>query len=449
MKIAIFGSGYVGLVTGACLSNLGNIVTCIDVDEKRIADLNSGLVPIYEPGLKEMIHKNAGQQRLFFTLNAAAAIRSADVIFITVGTPPGPNGKCDLKYVYQVAKTIGEHMNGYKVIVDKSTVPVGTADQVKQHILASQKEKYSFSLVSNPEFLREGEAIKDFMNPDRIVIGVEDEEAKKQMIHIYKGIERVGKPIFATSIKSAELIKYAANAFLATKISFMNEVAQLCERVGGDVKQVAQGIGLDTRIGPRFLQAGIGYGGSCFPKDVQALVHTAQEVGLDFSILRAVHAVNDAQKRSLFPKIQTLLGDVTEKRVAILGLSFKPKTDDIRDAPSLVLMQQLLDAGAIVQAYDPVAMPNMKKHFSSSPHVMYCADAYSAAAGADCLVIVTDWDEFRYLDLTKIKGCMKESVIVDGRNIYDPKDVFSLGFVYIGVGREGSSKVVRAETVQK
>jgi len=436
MKIAVFGSGYVGLVTGACLSNLGNVVTCVDIDTKRIDDLNKGNIPIFEPGLKEMIEKNASQQRLFFTQDAENAIKKSEVIFITVGTPPGDNGQADLSAVYAVAATIGKHMNDYKVIVDKSTVPVGTADCVKQKIKENQIEINSFSLVSNPEFLREGEAIKDFMNPDRIVIGVEDEKAKDIMIHIYKGIERTDKPIFITSIKSAELIKYAANAFLATKISFMNEIAQLCEKVGGDVKQIARGIGLDCRIGPRFLQAGVGYGGSCFPKDVQALIHTAHEAGLDFSILKAVHEVNIIQKKSLFLKIKLLLnGDLTNKRIAVLGLSFKPKTDDIRDAPSLVLLQQLLDAGAIIQAFDPVAMENTKKIYPSSPSLLYCADAYSAAAGADCLVIVTDWDEFRYLDLGKIKECMKQASIVDGRNIYDPKDVISYGFDYICVGR--------------
>jgi UDPglucose 6-dehydrogenase len=438
MNIAIFGSGYVGLVTGACLANLGNIVTCVDVDAKRIGDLKNGICPIFEPGLKETLHLNVAHQRLFFTLDAKTSIEQADVIFITVGTPAGADGKCDLKYVFQVAETIGKYMNGYKVVVDKSTVPVGTADQVKGHILKSQVEKHPFSLVSNPEFLREGEAIKDFMNPDRIVLGIEDEEAKKRMVHVYKGLERTGKPIFVTSIKSAELIKYAANSFLATKISFMNELSRLCERVGGDIKQISKGIGLDTRIGPRFLQAGAGYGGSCFPKDVQALVQTAKDAGLDFSILQSVHEVNEQQKKLLFPKIVQLLGNVSGKRIAVLGLSFKPKTDDIRQAPSLVLLKQLLDAGATVQAFDPVAMRNIKKHFPSSPHMMYCADAYSAVAGADCLVVVTEWDEFRYLDLTKIKECMKQAAIVDGRNIYDPKDVIGLGFAYLGVGREHS-----------
>ncbi len=436
MKIAIFGSGYVGLVTAACLSNLGNIVTCVDVDVQRIEDLKRGVVPIFEPGLQEMIQLNVMQQRLFFTLDACAAVMDAKVIFISVGTPADSTGKCNLLYVFQVAETIGKYMNSYKVIVDKSTVPVGTADLVKEKILHSQINKCNFSLVSNPEFLREGEAIKDFMNPDRIVIGVEDEEARRCMIRVYKGLERTGKPIFITSIKSAELIKYTANAFLATKISFMNEISQLCECIGGDIKEVAQGIGLDSRIGPRFLQAGIGYGGSCFPKDVQALIYTGKEAGLDFSILRAVHETNERQKQHLFSKILAILGTFKKKRIGVLGLSFKPKTDDIREAPSLVVLRQLLDAGAIVQAFDPVAMPNMKKIYPSSQTMLYCADAYSAAENVDCLLIITEWDEFRYLDFAVLKQTMHRPVIIDGRNIYDPDDVLSMGFTYIGVGRQ-------------
>lgn len=435
MNIAVFGCGYVGLVTGACLANLGNTVICIDVDSQRIANLQKNILPIYEPGLQELIVKNVAERRLSFTLDAATVIQQSEVLFIAVGTPAGADGQADLSAVFQVAATIGKYMNGYKVVVDKSTVPVGTADHVHHIILENQKNKttpFPFDLVSNPEFLREGEAIHDFMNPDRIIIGVESEKAKDIMIHLYKGLERTGKPIFITDIKSSEIIKYAANAFLATKISFMNQIAQLCEKVGGDVKEVGKGIGLDQRIGSRFLQAGVGFGGSCFPKDVQALVHTAEQAGLDFSILRAVHAVNEQQKCSLFPKIQGVLGTVSGKTIAVLGLSFKPKTDDIRDAPSQALLQQLLTARATVNVFDPVAMENMKKLF---PSVLYCNNAYDAITGADCLVIVTEWDEFRYLNLQKIKEVMRSPCIVDGRNIYDPAEVRSLGFQYIGVGR--------------
>lgn len=433
MEIAIFGSGYVGLVTGACLANLGHTIICVDVDQTRIQNLQNNILPIYEPGLQELISKNAKEKRISFTLDVKQAIETAEVIFITVGTPQRENGEANLSYVLQVAATIGKSMNAYKVIVDKSTVPVGTADEVKQIILENQQHPIEFDLVSNPEFLKEGEAIHDFMNPDRIVIGVESEKAKEIMFHLYKGIERTGKPIFATDIKSSELIKYAANAFLATKISFMNQIAQLCEKTGGDIKEIAKGIGLDQRIGSRFLHAGIGYGGSCFPKDVQALIYTAEEVHLPFPLLRAVHEVNTEQKKSLLPKIQRALGTVQGKTIAVLGLSFKPKTDDIRDAPAQILIEQLLAAGAQIKAFDPVAMENMKKIF---PTITYAASSYEAAEQADCLVIVTEWDEFRYMDLQKIKNIMTNQIIIDGRNIYDPKEATEKGFRYIGVGRE-------------
>lgn len=431
MNIAIFGSGYVGLVTGTCLANLGNTVICLDIDRERIENLQKNILPIYEPGLQELLAKNVAEGRLSFSIDLAKAVQQSEVLFITVGTPADEHGKANLMYVFQVAATIGTYINGYKVVVDKSTVPVGTADQI-QAIILQQQEKHAFDLVSNPEFLREGEAIHDFMNPDRIIIGVESEKAKDIMIHLYKGLERTGKPIFITDIKSSEIIKYAANAFLATKISFMNQIAQLCEHIGGDVKEIAKGIGLDQRIGSRFLQAGVGYGGSCFPKDVQALVHTAEQAGLDFSILEAVHKVNEQQKQSLLPKIQKLVGDLQGKKIALLGLSFKPKTDDIRDAPALTIINQLLAAGATVAAYDPIAMEAMKKYHQQ---IMYCRDAYETARDASCLVIVTEWDEFRYIDLSKIKDIMKTPCIVDGRNIYDPEEARSLGFQYTGVGR--------------
>lgn len=432
MKIAIFGSGYVGLVTGACLANLGHTIICVDIDQTRIQNLQNNILPIYEPGLQELIIKNAKENRIYFTLDAKPAIEQAEVIFITVGTPQAENGQANLIYVLQVAATIGKYMNQYKVIVDKSTVPVGTAEKVKQTIFENQEHPTEFDLVSNPEFLREGEAIHDFMNPDRIVIGVETEKAKEIMMHLYKGIERTGKPIFVTDIKSSELIKYAANAFLATKISFINQMAQLCEKTGGDVKEIAKGIGLDQRIGPRFLQAGVGYGGSCFPKDVQALIYTAEEVHTPFPLLRAVDEVNTQQKKSLFTKILKAAGNIQGKKIGVLGLSFKPKTDDIRDAPAQVLIEQLLAAGAVIQTFDPVAMENMKKIF---PSIIYCTNSYETAKEAECLVIVTEWDEFRYLDLQKIKSTMNNPIIVDGRNMYDQKEVEKLGFRYIGVGR--------------
>lgn len=438
MNIAIFGSGYVGLVTGTCLANLGNTVTCVDVDQERIANLKKNILPIYEPGLQELLIKNVQEKRLFFTIDATKAIQESDVLFITVGTPADENGKANLTYVFEVAATIGKNMNSYKVIVDKSTVPVGTANQVATIIAQEQKKKHPFDLVSNPEFLREGEAIHDFMNPDRIIIGVEADSAREIMTRLYKGLERTGKPIFITDIKSSEIIKYAANAFLATKISFMNQIAQLCEKVGGDVKEVAKGIGLDNRIGSRFLQAGVGYGGSCFPKDVQALIQTAKEAGIEFPLLQAVHEVNNKQKQSLLPKIQALVGNLQGKKIAVLGLSFKPKTDDIRDAPSVTVIKQLQEQGAQIKAYDPIAINAMKRYF---PAIEYVESAYDAAKNADCMVIVTEWDEFRYLNLSKIKEMMKSPIIVDGRNIYDSQEVRQMGFKYIGVGRAKSEEM--------
>jgi UDPglucose 6-dehydrogenase len=434
MNIAMFGNGYVGLVTGTCLANLGHTVICVGVNEKKVADLQRNILPIYEPGLQELVAKNAAEKRLSFTTDAAKAVQSSEVIFIAVGTPQAADGHADLTFVFQVAESIGKYMNGYKVIVDKSTVPVGTADAVREKIQKNLTVQYPFDLVSNPEFLREGEAIHDFMNPDRIVIGVESEKAKEIMTHIYKGIERTGRPIFVTDVKSSELIKYTSNAFLATKISFMNQIAQLCEKVGGDIKEISKGIGLDTRIGSRFLQAGVGYGGSCFPKDVQALIYTGKENNIDLSLLRAVEDINDNQKKSLFPKIEKLLsGQISGKTITLFGLSFKPKTDDIREAPALVIIDQLLAAGAKLRVYDPVAMQSMK---TVQPYLKYCLNAYDAAQDSDCVVIVTEWDEFRYIDLKRIKENMKTPCIVDGRNIYDSKEVRALGFKYVGVGRE-------------
>ncbi len=432
MNIAVIGSGYVGLVAGTCLSDLGNEVICVDVDEKKISLLNSGGVPIYEPGLEDMLKRNRAEGRIVFTTDIKDAIQKSKAIFIAVGTPPGKNHEADLSFVRAVAKSIGEHMNDYKVIIDKSTVPVGTADMVAQVIKENQKEEIDFDVVSNPEFLREGEAIGDFTNPDRIVVGTASEKAKKVLEEIYKGIARVDKPILFTDVKSAEMIKYASNAMLATRISFMNEVAQLCEKVGADVKMVAKGMGLDNRIGPRFLQAGAGYGGSCFPKDVNAFRETMKANGVNGLILEAVETVNHDQKRSLLPKIKELVPDLKDKKVAVWGLSFKPKTDDMREAPSLVVIDQLQKEGAHIVAFDPEAEETAKRIIND---VSFAKTPYDALADADLLVIVTEWNEFRNLDKEKMKSLMAHPNIMDGRNVYDPEEMKQAGFAYKGVGR--------------
>ncbi len=432
MKIAVIGSGYVGLVAGPCLADLGNDVVNVDVDKDKIGKLNQGIIPIYEPGLNDIIKRNFAEKRLKFTTDIDKAIKDSEVIFIAVGTPMGENHEADLKFVRSVAKKIGENLNGYKVIVDKSTVPVGTGDMVKDIIIENRKSPQDFDVVSNPEFLREGEAIKDFTIPDRIVVGCANGKAKAIMEAIYKGIARTDKPILFTDIKSAEMIKYASNAMLATRISFMNELSYLCEKVGADVKKVAQGMGLDTRIGPRFLQAGVGYGGSCFPKDVEALIQTMKQNNCKSRILEAVEAVNYDQKRSLLPKIKKLLPDLKGKTIAIWGLAFKPKTDDMREAPSLVIIDQLQKEGAKIKAYDPEAEHVAKLLVKD---VVYTQDPYETVEGADLLVIVTEWNIFRNLDIDKIKTLMNAPNMVDGRNVYDPEDMRSAGFDYLGVGR--------------
>ncbi len=432
MKIAVIGTGYVGLTVGTCLSELGNDVICVDIDEKKINDLNNGIVPIYEPGIEDMLKRNFKEKRISFTTDVKVAVETSEVIFIAVGTPLGKDHKADLSFVKQVAKDIGTYMNGYKIIVDKSTVPVGTAQLVNEIVKENQKEEIEFDVVSNPEFLREGEAINDFMMPDRVVIGVDSEKAKKLMQDIYKGIARTNKPIMFTDTKSAEIIKYASNAMLATRISFMNEIARLCEKSGGDVKEVAKGMGLDSRIGPRFLQAGVGYGGSCFPKDVKALAQTMNHHEVESKILQAVEEVNEEQKMSLLPKIKKLLPDLNGKTIAIWGLAFKPKTDDMREAPSIAVIGQLQEEGAKIKAFDPEAQETAKKILSN---VEYVNDPYDAIRDADALVIVTEWNEFRNLDKEKMKQLLKEPNIIDGRNVYEPKGMKELGFNYIGVGR--------------
>lgn len=436
MKISVFGTGYVGLVAGTCFASMGNDVVCVDIDEKKIKALKKGIIPIFEPGLRDLVELSAKQERLHFTTDTREGVEKSDIIFIAVGTPEDHNGRADLKYVYAVAESIGKYQNSYKVVVDKSTVPVGTAEEIKKRILKNQRKKYDVDVVSNPEFLREGEAIKDFMNPDRVVIGADTEKARKIMENIYKGIARTNKPILFTDTKSAEMIKYASNAMLASRISFMNQLAPLCEKVGADIKAVAKGMGLDERIGPRFLQAGVGYGGSCFPKDVMALMHTMKDNGLHYEIIKAVDEVNERQKKSILPKLMKHMPNLKDKKIAVWGLAFKPKTDDLREAPSLVIIKQLLDEGAKVRAFDPVAQENAQKIF---PKIEFGKNPYDTLKGCDALILVTEWDEFRNLDKQKIKSLLKQPIVIDGRNVYEPKEMAELGFVYEGVGRRNGN----------
>jgi len=432
MNICVVGCGYVGLVVGTCLADLGNNVINVDTDKEKIQKLNKGISPIYETGLRDMIERNLEEKRISFTTDIREGIQKSDVIFIAVGTPKKDNNSQDLSQVRAVAKEIAKYMNGYKVIVNKSTVPVGTADEIKKIIKENQKIPHDFDVVSNPEFLREGDAIRDFSSPDRIVIGTENERSKAIMEALYKGITRTGKPILFTNTKTAELIKYASNAMLATRISFMNLLAPFCEKTGADIKLVAKGIGLDTRIGPRFLQAGIGFGGSCFPKDVNSLIWMLERQGCTAEILRSVVDVNEVQKRALIPKIKKLVPNLKEKYIAIWGLSFKPKTDDMRDAPSIVIINELQKLGAKIKAFDPEAIENAKKILKN---VEFCDTPYNAAKGCEAVVLVTEWNVFRDLDLLKVKKLMNRPNIIDGRNIYEHEDMKKLGFNYICVGR--------------
>jgi UDPglucose 6-dehydrogenase len=433
VKIAVVGTGYVGLVSGTCLAESGHVVVCSDISKEKIEMLNRGEVPIYEMGLKELIEKNVEEERLFFTTNVAQAIQDADVVFSAVGTPPDENHKADLKFVKAVAKTFAENLNGYKVFVNKSTVPVGTGALVKEII---QKEgAKDFDVVSNPEFLREGAAVKDFLNPDRIIIGVESEKAKEIMGKIYAPFERNQSPIMFTDLKSAELIKYASNSFLAMKISFINQVAGFCEKVGADVKQVAKGMGYDNRIGSRFLQAGIGYGGSCFPKDVDALIESGIETGHPFTILEEVRRVNKGLRTYSVEKIsKALKNNLSGKKIAVWGLSFKPRTDDVREAPAVEIIQGLLEKGAKISAFDPEAMENFK-HFNPELEIEYVKRSHEALKDADLLFLCTEWDEFRVPDFKKMQSLMKGKIIVDGRNIFKPEEVHKAGFEYYGFGR--------------
>jgi UDPglucose 6-dehydrogenase len=443
MMISVFGTGYVGTVTGTCFADLGNRVVCVDVDEKRIERLKGGDPIIYEPGLSELLRKNLRAGRLEFTTDAARAVDVADVIFICVGTPPRHNGEADLTFVQNVARTIGKYMNGYKVVVNKSTVPVGTYDLVRRAVKDAQgdgrsatSENFPFDVVSNPEFLREGAAVRDFQNPDRIVVGTDSDRAKEILDKLYRPVTRITRPIMYTTIPSAELIKYASNAMLATRISFMNELSHLCEAVGADVSDVAKGMGLDSRIGSRFLQAGCGYGGSCFPKDVKALAQVLEQHGLTSTLLQAVDYINERQKRSVVQKLKKLVPVLEGKTFAIWGLAFKPRTDDIREAPAVTVIEQLVRSYAKVRVFDPEAMDNTRRFFASEgDKIHYAKDAYEAAEGADALLVLTEWDEFREPDFGKIKELLKAPVIVDGRNVFNPAEVRALGFSYAAVGR--------------
>lgn len=428
-KIAVIGVGYVGLVTAAGFADLGNQVSALDIDEDRIAGLKRGRLPIYEPGLEELVERNAAAGRLEFTTSYPEAIHGADFVFIAVGTPEGVDGEADLKYVQAAAESVAKAMEKPLVIVNKSTVPVGTGDWVADIIRSTQKDGIDFAVVSCPEFLREGSAIQDFMNPARTVLGSLDRDAAERVAQLHLPLRA---PIVITDLRTAEMIKYASNAFLATRISFINEIANICEALGADVKEVKTGMGIDPRIGPYFLDAGLGYGGSCFPKDVKALAHMAAEKGRHPQLLQAVMDINDDRRRLLFDKVKQSVGTLKGKRIGILGLTFKPNTDDLRDAPALDIARRLIEAGALVRAYDPVGMPGTARLI---PDLGMAEDPYSLAEGCDALVICTEWNEFKQLDLTRIHSVMNTKLIIDGRNIYEPREMAALGFSYRGIGR--------------
>jgi len=431
MKISVVGTGYVGLVLGACLAETGNDVTCVDKDAAKVRMLRKGRVPIYEPGLNELVAKNQHEGRLAFTTQLPRAVKSAQIVFIAVGTPQGEDGSADLQHVLGVARDIGRAMEGYKVIVNKSTVPVGTAEKVRNVI--RRETTHPFSVVSNPEFLKQGAAVDDFMKPDRVVIGAEDPRGAEMMVALYQPFTRTGAPIMVMDCASAELSKYAANALLATRISFMNEIANVCELFGADVDRVRQAVGSDRRIGTSFLFPGVGYGGSCFPKDVKALVRFSADKKYDFKVLKAVESVNDSQKRVLVGKMEAHFGSLEGKTVAVWGLAFKPKTDDMREAPSIPIVQTLLEKGAKVQVYDPEAQKTAKAIFGTK--VTYAAKSYDALRGADALAIVTEWHEFREPDFARMRKLMRSPIIFDGRNIYQPQQMKAHGFTYHSIGR--------------
>jgi UDPglucose 6-dehydrogenase len=431
MKIAVLGTGYVGLVVGACLAENGNDVICVDKDESKIATLVGGEMPIYEPGLEELVRRNRAEDRLKFTTALQSAVQASEIVFIAVGTPQGEDGSADLQHVLSVARDIGRALDKYTVIVDKSTVPVGTAKRVHATIAAETTQP--FSVVSNPEFLKQGAAIEDFMKPDRVVVGTDDQRSAEVMKDLYAPFTRTGAPIIMTDTASAELSKYAANSFLANRISFMNEIANVCELVGANVDQVRKVIGSDRRIGTSFLFPGVGYGGSCFPKDVKALIKSAVDHGYDFQILRSVEAVNDAQKLRLVAKLEKHFTNLQGRTIALWGLAFKPRTDDMREAPAIPIVERLLARGAIVRAYDPEAERTAQRVFGD--RITLCEKSYDALAGADALAIVTEWNEFREPDFKKMRQLLKSPVVFDGRNIYSPEQMRALGFTYFSIGR--------------
>ncbi len=444
-KISIIGTGYVGLVAGVCLADFGNQIINVDIDQKKIDKLKKGEVPLYEPGLQDKLRKNLNEDRITFTTDIESALRESEVIFIAVGTPAAENGEADLTAVRKVAAKIGKEMNGYKVVVNKSTVPVGTGARVEKMIrdrLKKRNKNYDFDVVSNPEFLREGKAVHDFTNPDRIIIGTESERAQSIMKDVYRSLYTDNVPFVFTNVETAELIKYSANAFLATKISFINEISVLCDEVGANVKEVSRAIGLDSRIGEKFLRAGPGYGGSCFPKDTRALVRTAESKDIDLKVVKAGIESNVRQKEYMVEKIEERLGDLEGKEIGILGLSFKPGTDDMRESPALTIIPELVDKGAHIKAYDPEAMENADRELAEyRSNILYCADEYEVPKGTDALVLVTEWNQFRRLDLERIKELMKEPIFFDFRNVYDRVEVSEYGFDYIGVGTGVSDRV--------
>jgi UDPglucose 6-dehydrogenase len=431
MKIAVIGTGYVGLVVGVGFAENGNSVVCVDSDAAKIAQLKRGEIPIYEPGLGELLARNVAEERLSFTTDLPEAVRQSEIVFIAVGTPQGEDGSADMRHVLSVAEAIGRALNGFKVVVTKSTVPVGTAARIKEVI--GGLTRHPFGVASNPEFLKEGAALDDFLKPDRIVLGTDDPSVETILRGLYEPFVRTGHPILAMDHASAELSKYAANAMLATRISFMNEIANLCDELGADVKQVRMGVGSDTRIGQSFLFPGIGYGGSCFPKDVQALLRMGRNAGVDLNVVEAVERTNQAQKVSLAPRVERFLGGLSGKQIGVWGLAFKPRTDDMREAPSLALIEALLAGGASVRAYDPKAMAAARALLGD--RVALCARSYDAVEGADALILVTEWNEFREPDFERVKTLMRRPAIFDGRNLYNPRHLRALGFHYEGIGR--------------
>jgi len=432
MHIAVIGTGYVGLVTGACFAEFGVDVTCVDVDSEKVDKLKNGVIPIYEPGLDKIVEKNTAAGRLHFTTDIKSAVESALVVFLAVGTPPKEDGSPDMSYYQQAAKDVAEAMNGYKVLVTKSTVPVGTGKWLKEFVAKHLKIDTEFGVASNPEFLREGAAIEDFMRPDRVVIGSDDDKAIDVMKDLYRPLYLIETPIVITSLEAAELIKYAANAFLATKITFINEIANLCDAIGCDVHDVARGMGMDNRIGRKFLHPGPGYGGSCFPKDTRALTTVADHFGVETRIVDAVVEANERQREAMIPKIEKMLGTIEGKRIGILGLSFKPETDDMRESPAIDIVKTLKKKGGVVRAFDPVAMDEARHCL---PEIEYAEDEYDAIRDADILVIITEWNQFRALDMEKVKSLLAAPRIADLRNIYEPADMREMGFEYVGVGR--------------